>query len=64
MKKFELFSKDLQDFKKEKLEDLIYEIKGDEKLLKQIIYEKIKEEYDLLNLKEKNLIKQLNIYVC
>lgn len=64
MKKFELVSNDLLDFKKGKYEDLMYEIKGNEKILKQIIYEKIKGEYDLLNFKETTLIKQLKLYVC
>ena len=63
MKKFELFSKDLQDFKKEKLEDLIYEIKGDEKLLKELIYRKIQPKCDFLYISEDEFIKKLEIYV-
>lgn len=62
MKKFELISKDLQDFKDGKTEDLMYEIKGDEKLLKEIVYNKISSKFDPLHLNP-DLIKKLNIYV-
>ena len=62
MKKFELISKDLQDFKDGKIEDLIYEIKGNEILLKKIIYDKISSIYDPLQLNS-DLIKQLKLYV-
>ena len=62
MKKFELVSEYIQDFKNGKTEDLMYEIKGNEKLLKEIIYNKISYKYDPLHLNP-DLIKQLNIYV-
>lgn len=62
MKKFELVSKYIQDFKNEKVEDLMYEIKDNEKLLKEIIYNKISHAYDPLHLNP-DLVKQLNIYV-
>lgn len=62
MKKFELVSNQLNDFKEGLFEDITYEIKGNIDLIKKIIIDKISCEFDPLHL-ESNLIKQLNVYV-
>lgn len=62
MKKFELVSEQLKDFKEGISEDIMYEIKGNTDLIKKIIIDKISCEFDPLHL-ESNLIKQLNVYV-
>lgn len=61
MKEFELVPLNLKDYKLGITDDLMYQIKGNAKLIKNIIHDKILDNYGFLFSTED--IKKLDIYV-
>ncbi len=62
MKKFELVSEYLKDYKPSIANDLMYQIKGNTRIIKNIICNKILEETEEIGFNTEE-IKALNVYV-